>query len=155
MRRRPRSVTFVSSGTEAASTTLNPRFGCGPTEAPIERLIVSAGEHACVLNGGRFPASAVQVAPIDGEGRVDLDWIKSALRRPGRALLALQGANNETGVVQPVLDASRLVHAAGGRVFCDAVQLAGRSDCNLLTLGATPSRCRPIRWAGRRKSEQS
>ncbi len=131
-----RAVTFVSSGTEAANTALNARFGCGLGEAPLERLIVSAGEHLCVLQGGRFPISAVEVAPLNGDGRVDLDWIESALRRPGRALLALQGANNETGVIQPVFEASRLVHAAGGRVFCDAVQLAGRSECNLLALGA-------------------
>ena len=132
----PRAVTFVSSGTEAANTALNAHFGSGPSEAPLQRLILSAGEHACVLHGGRFPVSAVEVAPLRGDGCIDLDWIESALRRPGRALLALQGANNETGVIQPVFDASTLVHAAGGRVFCDAVQLAGRTDCNLSALGA-------------------
>ena len=132
----PRSVTFVSGATEAASMALNARFASGPTESPLERLILSAGEHACVLRGGRFPVSAVEVAPLGGDGRVDLDWIETALRRPGRALLALQGANNETGVIQPVFEASTLVHAAGGRVFCDAVQLAGRTDCTLAALGA-------------------
>ena len=131
-----RSVTFVSSGTEAANTVLNTRFGLGPAEAPLERLLVSAGEHGCVLFGHRFPVSATEVAPLGGDGRVDLDWLESALRRPGRALLALQGANNETGVIQPVLEASKIVHARGGSVFCDAVQLAGRTDCNLAALGA-------------------
>ena len=43
-------------------------------------------------------------------------------------MLALQGANNETGVLQPVAEAAALVHAAGGIVVCDAVQLAGRID---------------------------
>ena len=35
-------------------------------------------------------------------------------------MLALQGANNETGVVQPVAEAAALVHARGGIVVCDA-----------------------------------
>ena len=50
-------------------------------------------------------------------------------------LLALQGANNETGVIQPSREASALVHAAAGFVFCDAVQLAGRADCDIDPLG--------------------
>jgi len=132
----PRSVAFVCGGTEAANTALNDRFGVESKEAPLERLILGAGEHACVLRGGRFPASAVEVAPLGADGLVALDWIESALRRPGRALLALQAANNETGVIQPVAEASALVHAAGGRVFCDAVQLAGRMACDLSGLGA-------------------
>ena len=132
----PRSVTFVSGGTEAANMALNPHFGVGQKEPPLERLIVSAGEHPCVLVGHRFPPSAVEVAPLGADGRIDLDWLEAACRRPRRALLALQGANNETGVVQPVAEAAALVHAAGGFVFCDAVQLAGRMSCAIGALGA-------------------
>jgi cysteine desulfurase len=132
----PRCVTFVSGATEAANAALNPRFGVGRTEPPLDRLIVAAGEHSAVLHGHRFPASAVEVAPLGADGRIDLDGLAAACRRPGRALLALQGANNETGVVQPVAEASAVAHAAGGFVFCDAVQLAGRVDFSLAALGA-------------------
>src|ERR1700735_2258217 len=118
-----RCVTFVSGGTEAANTALNPLFGGGPNAAPLERLIVSAGEHACVLSGHRFPIA--ETAPLLPDGRVDLDWLDAACRRPGRALLALQGANNETGVIQPVTEAAALLHAAGGFVLRAAVQMSG------------------------------
>ncbi len=131
-----RCVTFVSGATEAANAALNPRFGVGQAEPPLERLIASAGEHACVLQGHRFPASAVEIAPLLADGRIDLGWLAEACRRPGRPLLALQGANNETGVVQPVAEAAAIVRAAGGFVFCDAVQLAGRADFSLAALGA-------------------
>ena len=57
-----RCVTFVSGGTEAANAALNPQFGGGPNAPPLERLIVSAGEHACVLSGHRFPTA--EVAPL-------------------------------------------------------------------------------------------
>jgi cysteine desulfurase len=129
-----RCVTFVSGGTEAANAALNPLFGGGPGAPPLERLIVSAGEHACVLSGHRFPTA--EAAPLLTDGRVDLDWLETACRRPGRVLVALQGANNETGVIQPVAEAAALVHAVDGFLFCDAVQMAGRTACNVAALGA-------------------
>jgi cysteine desulfurase len=129
-----RCVTFVSGGTEGANAALNPLFGGGPNAAPLERLIVAAGEHACILSGHRFPLA--EVAPLRPDGRVDLDWLDAACRRPGRVLVALQGANNETGVIQPVAEAAALVHAADGFLFCDAVQMAGRMTCDLPGLGA-------------------
>jgi cysteine desulfurase len=132
----PRSVIFVSGGTEAVNCALNPFFGVGVGAAPLERLIVSAGEHLCVLSGHRFPASAVEIAPLAADGRVGLNWLEAAVRSPGRVLLALQGANNETGVIQPVARAAALVHSAGGFVFCDSVQLAGRVDFDIAALGA-------------------
>jgi cysteine desulfurase len=131
-----RCVTFASGATEAVNAVLNPRFGVGAKAPPLDRLIVSAGEHPCVLQGHRFPASAVELAPLTADGRIDLDKLADACRRPGRPLIALQGANNETGVIQPVAEAAALVHAADGFVFCDAVQLAGRSDFSLAALGA-------------------
>jgi cysteine desulfurase len=129
-----RCVTFVSGGTEAANAALNPQFGGGPNAPPLERLIVSAGEHACVLSGHRFPTA--EAAPLLPDGCIDLDWLEDACRRPGRALVALQGANNETGAIQPVAEAAALVHAADGFLFCDAVQLAGRMSCEVAVLGA-------------------
>ena len=52
----PRNVVFASGGTEANALALTPglRRGSG---APVERLLVSAIEHASVLSGGRFPAA--------------------------------------------------------------------------------------------------
>jgi cysteine desulfurase len=129
-----RCITFVSGGTEAANAALNPEFGGGLKAPRLERLIVSAGEHPCVLTGHRFPIA--EVAPLAPDGRIDLDWLEAACRRPGRALVALQGANNETGVLQPVAEAAALVHAAGGFLFCDAVQMAGRIPCDVAALGA-------------------
>ncbi len=132
----PRCVMFVSGATEAANAALNPFFGVGMGAAPLERLILGGGEHLCVLSGHRFAASAVEIAPLVADGRIDLDWLEAAVRRPGRVLLALQGANNETGVIQPVAEASALVRPAGGFVFCDGVQLAGRADCGMASLAA-------------------
>src|SRR5258706_2849545 len=54
----------------------------------------------------------------------------------GGALVSLMLANNETGVVQPVAEAARLVHAAGGTLHVDAVQAGGRIPCDINALDA-------------------
>ena len=45
-------------------------------------------------------------------------------------------ANNETGIIQPVKKVAQLVHAAGGYLLVDAVQVAGRLPIDILELGA-------------------
>jgi cysteine desulfurase len=131
----PAAVTFTASGTEAMNLALTPAIAASDRKAP-ERLIVSAGEHACVLKGHRFAAGAVEQAPLRPDGLIDLEILAGMLARGGEAMLALQGANNETGVIQPVAEAAALVHAAGGFVVCDAVQLAGRAPLAAAALGA-------------------
>ncbi len=132
-----RNVTFVASGTEAANLALTPQIESPGATGPLARLIVSAGEHPCVLRGHRFAPDTVETAPLDGQGRIDLDALEAAVRGAGgRVALALQAANNETGVIQPVAEAAALVHQTGGVVICDAVQLAGRLHCDFASLGA-------------------
>lgn len=130
-------VTFTSGGTEAANLILSPAFR-RPGERPHDLLFVGAAEHACVLEGHRFPADRVRVAPVTGAGALDLDALARMLEEAGEArpMLALQAANNETGVLQPVRAAADLIHARGGFVVCDAVQAAGRVSCLAGPLGA-------------------
>ena len=133
----PRGVVFVSGGTEAANLALTPAIQAPERKGPLTRLILSAGEHPCVLRGHRFAPEATAIAPLQADGRLDLDALVELLARgEGGPLLTLQGANNETGVLQPVAEAAALVHAAGGIVVCDAVQLPGRIDLAAATSGA-------------------
>ena len=55
-----------------------------------------------------------------------LAWLAQALEAPGKALVCLMLANNETGVIQPVAEASKLVRAHDGWLHVDAVQAAGK-----------------------------
>jgi cysteine desulfurase len=131
----PRGVVFTSGGTEAANLALTPHISAPGLKSPIGRLILSAGEHVCVLAGHRFAPEAAEIALLDGDGRLDLAALEARLEG-APVLLALQGANNETGVMQPVAEAAALVHARGGLVVCDAVQLAGRTVFDAASLGA-------------------
>ncbi|MGA2492146.1 MAG: aminotransferase class V-fold PLP-dependent enzyme [Roseiarcus sp.] len=133
----PRGVVFVSGGTEAANLALTPAISAPGRKTPLTRLIMSAGEHPCVLRGHRFAPEATAIAPLQPDGRLDLDALGELLARDeGAPMLALQGANNETGVLQPVAEAAALVHAAGGIVVCDGVQLPGRIGLAAATSGA-------------------
>jgi cysteine desulfurase len=133
----PRSVVFVSSGTEGANFALTPAIHGAGAKAPLARLILAAGEHPCVLRGHRFAPEATTIAPLGADGRLDLDALTALIARgEGAPMLALQGANNETGVLQPVAEAAALIHAAGGVLVCDAVQLPGRVDLPTATAGA-------------------
>jgi cysteine desulfurase len=133
----PRGVVFVSGGTEAANLALTPAIHAPERKRPLARLIMSAGEHPCVLRGHRFAPEATAIAPLQADGRLDLDALAELLARgEGAPMLALQGANNETGVLQPIAEAAALVHAAGGIVVCDAVQLPGRINLAATTSGA-------------------
>ena len=129
-----RNMTFTASGTEAANLVLTPT--AESAAGPATRLLVSAGEHPCVLRGHRFAASAVETLSLGPDGRVDLAALERATGSGGRVMLALQAANNETGVVQPVAEAAAIVHAQGGIVVCDAVQFFGRAPCRIEALDA-------------------
>jgi cysteine desulfurase len=129
----PRGVVFTSGGTEANMLALVPATG----ETARDKLLVSAIEHPSVLAGGRFPARAVERLPVTARGEVDLAALERRLAAlEGRALVSLMLANNETGVVQPISQAARVVHAAGGALHVDAVQAAGRIPCDINALGA-------------------
>ena len=123
-----RNVVFTSGGTEANMLALSPAVG--------DRLLISAIEHPSVLAGGRYAPESVERIPVNADGIVDLTALRSALAKGGRPLVSLMLANNETGVVQPVSEAARLVHEAGGLLHVDAVQAAGRISCDIKALGA-------------------
>lgn len=125
-----RDVAFLSGGTEAAAFAASDVFGPAPGQR-CGALLIAAGEHPCLLSGHSFPPDRVETVPLCSDGRLDLAALEEALdRRKGAApALALQAANNETGVVQPVREAFQLVKARGGLTICDAVQALGRLPC--------------------------
>lgn len=127
---RAEHVVFTSGATEAATTLLTPEWRMGKGSVRMSRLYVSAADHPCVLNGGRFSADKVLRLGVGGDGVIDVAALKQALaghdRAEGLPLIAIHAANNETGVIQPFAEIAALVKAAGGIMVLDAVQAAGR-----------------------------
>ena len=138
----PQDVIFSSGGTEANALGLTPGLRRG-TGQKVERLLVSAIEHASVLAGGRFPLEAIGTIKVTASGLVDLDHLRAELADGPPALVSVMLANNETGAVQPAAEAARIIHEAGGLLHVDSIQAFGKIpfeinslDADLVTLSA-------------------
>ena len=139
---RPQDVVFSSGGTEANALALTPGLRRGAGQK-VERLLVSAIEHASVLAGGRFRAEAIGTINVTGAGLVDLDHLRTQLADGPPALVSVMLANNETGAVQPIPEVARIVHETGGLLHVDAIQAFGKirfdlsaMEADLVTLSA-------------------
>jgi cysteine desulfurase len=128
-----RDVVFTSGGTEANALALTPGLRRS-TSPPVERLVVSAIEHASVLAGGRYPADKVDVLGVTRSGVVDLDQLRARVADGPPALVSVMHANNETGAIQPVAEIADIVHGAGGLLHVDAIQAFGKILCNIKAL---------------------
>lgn len=136
----PAHVTFISGATEAACHLLTPNYKMGRSEIRISKLYMSAVEHPCVLSGGRFDSADVVLIAVDMNGCVDLGDLEQKLstheHELGLPMLALQVANNETGVLQPVEKAIEIARSHKAITVLDAVQAAGKIELSINELGA-------------------
>jgi len=137
----PRHVYFTSGATEAANWLLTPNAVRAASRNPFAVLLTGATEHAAVLQGHRFPADRVERIPVDADGRIELSWLERRLvelvarHGAGSILVALQAANNETGVLQPLPPVVAHLAAAGGSLICDAVQAVARVPFAISAIG--------------------
>lgn len=133
---RPQSVVFTSGGTEAANLAL---LG-GLAASGARRVLISAVEHDAVDAAARASGVPVEIMPVDSRGVLDLAALDARLAdwddAEGPPFVAVMAANNETGVIQPIAEAARLVRAAGGFLMVDAVQALGRTLIDLTVSGA-------------------
>jgi cysteine desulfurase len=130
-------VVFTATGSEANMTALDPALHTD--KKPVTHLLVSAIEHPSVAACGRFAPDNVLRIPAIPDGCVDgdaLDGMLSALPVGAVPLVSVMAANNETGVLQPISAIADIVHAHGGVLHCDAVQVAGRVPFAIATEGA-------------------
>ncbi len=128
---RPAEIVFTSGGTEGDNLAI---FGL---VKPGSHLITSRVEHHAVLNAAeelRRRGAEVSFLPVDGQGVLDPDEVRKALR-PETKLISVMTANNETGVLQPVAEIGRIAAEADIYFHTDAVQAAGKLPLNVGAMG--------------------
>lgn len=86
--------------------------------------LASAVEHDSVLRA----AYDIALIPVSAQGLVDPAALAAALDRPGRGIVAIQWANSETGVRQPIAALAGQVHAGGHLLLVDAAQMPAGAD---------------------------
>lgn len=126
---RARDVVFTSGATEALHLALDAARDASGA------LIVSEIEHDAVW-GACTPTKTFGCTGYPS-GVADLEVLRRALFGADRPLVVLMLANNETGNIQPVAEAARLVREAGGMLLVDASQALGRIPVDLAALDAT------------------
>jgi len=115
---------FTSGATEGNNIVL---LGVAPANNR-RRIVASAIEHKSVkmpLRHRNGSGIDVKEMVVGRDGVVDLNSA-AALIDEDTALVSLQAANNETGVLQPVEEVAAIAHSRGSLFHCDASQWIGK-----------------------------
>lgn len=130
----PREVAWTSGATESNNLALKGVFEAAGHSG---HLVTSVIEHKAVLDPARWLEErgvAVSWLQPDADGVISAAKVKAALR-PNTRLVSLMMVNNETGVVNPIVEISRVCKEAGVLLHVDAAQAAGKLDLNVSELG--------------------
>jgi cysteine desulfurase len=128
----PAQILFTSCATESNNTAI---FGAARANPERRHIITTAVEHPAVLEvckelerGG----CRVTYLGVDRKGELDLSEYVRALS-PETLLVSIMHANNETGVIFPVEQLSRIAKETDERILfhSDATQTVGKLSINL------------------------
>ena len=128
----PKQILFTSCATESNSTALLGTVKANPNR---RHLITTAVEHPAVLEVCKdLQRNGYEVTflGVDGQGRLDVGQFIRALR-PDTLLVSVMHANNETGVIFPIEQLSRLTKETDAAIVfhTDATQSVGKLPIDL------------------------
>ena len=121
----PREIYFTAGGSESDNWAI--RCLSAIQERKKKHIITSQIEHHAVLHtcaALEKEGYEVTYLPVDGDGLVDPEDVKKAIR-PDTALISLMAANNEIGTLEPIAEIGAIAKAAGVPFHTDAVQAVG------------------------------
>jgi cysteine desulfurase len=130
----PEEIVFTSGGTESNNLAIR-----GVAEALPDRrhVITSAIEHPATAKPCGFlerHGHRVDFLGVDASGRVSVEDVEARLGDE-TGVITIMHANNETGVLQPVQEITRVAWRAGAVVHTDAAQSAGKVPIDVGELG--------------------
>jgi cysteine desulfurase len=127
---RAENVVFTSGATEALHLAL--------ASAGSSTFIVSSVEHDAVFEQASRTRDTDRFIPVDAEGVVNFRALTAFLQDgPKNALVVVQLANNETGVIQPINKIAALCREHRAMLLVDAAQAFGRIPVSIADLDAT------------------
>ena len=117
-------IIFTSGGTESNNMALiggamsRKRYG--------KHIIISGIEHPAVYRPAEFLTEQgfeLSVLPVNSEGQVDLELLKSTIR-DDTVLVSVMYVNNEIGAIEPVEEISKIIKAENKDILfhVDAIQ---------------------------------
>jgi cysteine desulfurase len=124
---RPSEVVWTSGATEANNLAL--KGVVEGSKGSRRRVVTFATEHKAVLDAVEWLAAQgvpVTVLPVQPDGSLPLDRLRTELARGDVMLVSAMAANNETGVLADLAALAEAVHQAGALLHSDATQAVGR-----------------------------
>jgi len=126
-------IIFTSCGTESDSTAIRAAILSNPGK---KHILTSRVEHPAIKNHYEYLSKngyRVTFVPVDRKGRLDLDYLNDNLG-DDTALVSIMWANNESGVIFPIEEISKIVREKGVVFHTDAVQAVGKISMDLNTM---------------------
>ncbi len=124
-------IVFTSCGSESDNWAIR---GVLATQPGKKHIVTTLVEHEAVRNLCHLLENEgyeVTWLGVDGNGELDLDSLRGALR-PDTALVSIMLANNETGVLFPIDEIGRIVREKSDAAFhVDGVQAVGKIPIDL------------------------
>ena len=121
---RAAEIVFTSGGTEANNLVLR--------GVRCKHVMVSAVEHDSVLDA----VDNIECLKVDENGLIDMAAFEKRLDQvDGQVLVSIMLANNETGVIQPISELSKIARKYGALLHTDAVQACGKIEFDRTRLG--------------------
>lgn len=132
----PKEIIFTGGGSEADNQALLTGAEIGARKGK-KHIISDVIEHHAILHSlKRLEKQGFEVTllPVDGEGRVDPEAVRKAIR-PDTALVSIMMANNEIGTLEPVKEIAAICHENGVLFHTDAVQAVGHIPVDIKDIG--------------------
>ncbi len=118
-------IIFTSCATEATSTALH---ACVELMPERREIITSAVEHPATLAVCEHlerQGYLIHRIGVNSDGALDMEQYRQALSSRV-AVVSVMWANNETGVLFPVIEMAAMAQEYGALFHCDAVQVVGK-----------------------------
>ncbi len=132
----PSEVIFTSGGSEAINTVIKGVMAAGG-KAPLH-CITTRVEHSAVINCCRYLEGIghdVTRLDVNPEGTLTPEAVDAAITEK-TALISVMYANNETGVIFPVVEIGGIASRRCIPFLCDSVQAVGKVPVNFKELAA-------------------
>jgi len=127
-------IVFTSCGTESDGTAIRAAIESNPDK---KHILTTRVEHPAIKSLYETLSKKgyrVTFVPVDGQGRLDLDYLYDNLSED-TAVVSVMWANNETGVIFPIEEISREVKSRGIVFHTDAVQAVGKFSIDINKTG--------------------
>lgn len=118
-------IIFTSCATEATSTALH---ACVELMPERREIITTAVEHPATLAVCEHlerQGYLIHRIGVNSDGALDMEQYRQALSSRV-AVVSVMWANNETGVLFPVIEMAAMAQEHGALFHCDAVQVVGK-----------------------------